>query len=112
MTITCSGYDPARPCPVECQSQLLLDEFRVFRGEFNTFREELSDWKQDARERLATLESDVKSGIRGNGQPSRVKVLEDKFADFQKSWWKMIGAGMTLWALISLALHFVPWGKN
>ena len=60
---------PTANCKVEGQFEMLLDEFRSFRAE-------ITEWKNDSSERLATLESAVKSGITGNGTPSRLAVVE------------------------------------
>jgi hypothetical protein len=111
MTILCNGYDPARPCPVECQSQLLLDEFRTFRAEFNTFREELVEWKQDKGERLVKLETVVRPALQDNGQPCWRSSTDQRIASLEKAWTKVVAIGGAIWAIITLALHFIPWGK-
>jgi hypothetical protein len=60
---------------VNDQLQLLLTEFRAFRDtEWREFRESVASWQQDTGERIAQLETHVKSGITGNGQPSRLQV--------------------------------------
>ena len=58
---------------------LLLAEFRAFRdNEFREFKDDVSTWKSDNGTRIGILENDVKSGIKGNGQPSRLAILEKK----------------------------------
>jgi hypothetical protein len=63
-------------------AHLLLSEFRAFRdNEWRDFREQVWTWQQNTGERVAQLESQVKSGITGNGQPSRLQVVEDTVED-------------------------------
>lgn len=116
MTILCNGYEPARPCPVECQSQLLLDEFREFRGEQQQenreIRELLAKLREDFAGRVTTLESHVKAGLTGNGQPSRMTSAETRLTALERSWWKLVGASGVLWALIEVALKVFPWGRH
>lgn len=95
-------------------SSVLLQEFRAFRdAEFRVFRDELTAWKQEVGERLASLEADVKSGIKGNGQPSRLTTVEERLTELQRVRWKAVGAFVAVWALfttaLTTALHFVPW---
>jgi len=64
---------------------LLLQEFRAFRdNEFREFKDDVATWKQDSGARLAIVENDVKSGIKGNGQPSRLAVVEKKVEDLEQ----------------------------
>ena len=80
---------------------LLLQEFRSFRDtEFRTFRQDVSSWVQSSGERLAKLESEVKSGVSGNGQPSRLAIVEKDVEELQHNRW--FGAGVV--AALSSAL--------
>ena len=93
--------------------QLLLQEFRAFRDtEFHDFRDDVSAWRQETGERVAVLESEVKSGLKGNGQPSRMTKAEDRITALERAWWKIVGACAAVWALLTVVLHFVPWGKH
>ena len=105
MTIMCEGYDPRRPCPVECQAELLLHEFRAF-------REELSAWKQETGERVTAIETAVKPAIQGNGQPSRLSAIEARVTALERVWWKVVGASAAVWAILTLVLHFIPSGAH
>ena len=83
-------------------TQILLQEFRSFRDqEFRAFRGDLSEWQQQTGERVASLESDVKQGIRGNGQPSRLAEVEEKVAMLEKWKWYLMGAWVVVAAAIS-----------
>jgi len=113
MTITCEGYDPHRPCPVECQSQMLLDEFRTFRDDFADFRKELGEWKQDKGERIVKLETVVKPALQSNGQPSQISTIDKRVTSLEQKWGKVIAVGAFVWGLITVALHFLPtWGHK
>jgi hypothetical protein len=67
--------------------ELILDELRALRGDFNTFAREVG-------ERVSALETDM-HGLVGNGQPGRVALLErsvDKLVQFR--WWTVgVAAG-------------------
>ena len=67
--------------------ELILDELRALRGDFNTFA-------RDAGERVSALETEM-HGLVGNGQPGRVALLErsvDKLVQFR--WWTVgVAAG-------------------
>jgi len=107
---------------------LLLQEFRAFRdNEFREFKDDVATWKQDAGERLAILENDVKSGIKGNGQPSRLATAEKRIEELQdiraderipeieekvdsllQLRWKISGMAIAVFAVIDLAVKFLP----
>jgi hypothetical protein len=71
----------------------LLVEFRAFRdSEFRGFRNEFSDWKVETAERIGPLETQVKSGITGNGQPSRLAVLEAEVSKLNQFKFWLLGA--------------------
>ena len=108
MPIVCSGYDPARPCPVECQSQLLLDEFREFRTEF-------SAWRVEQSERTVKLESVgesvVKPMLQGNGQPAQIPAMIARIGErvtaLEHIWWQIVGASAAVSALVAFAWHVI-----
>jgi len=107
---------------------LLLQEFRAFRdNEFREFKDDVATWKQDSGTRLAIVENDVKSGIKGNGQPSRLAVVEKKVEDLEdvraderipeiegrvdsllQLRWKISGMAVAVFAVIDVALKFLP----
>lgn len=90
-------------------AELLLQEFRAFRDtEFCEFREDVASWRQDSGERLAKLENEVKSGISGNGQPSRLTLIEDKVESLQHDRWKFTGFVLAVWTGLTLLLHLLP----
>jgi hypothetical protein len=66
---------------------LILDELRALRGDFNSFA-------RDTGERVSALETDM-YGLVGNGQPGRVAVLERSVAKLvQFRWWTVgVAAG-------------------
>jgi len=107
---------------------LLLAEFRAFRdNEFREFKDDVSTWKQDNGARIAILENDVKAGIKGNGQPSRLSIaekkiealedvrsderipaVEEKVEDMLKLRWKISGAAVGVFSIIDLGMKFLP----
>lgn len=95
----------------DAQVELLLAEFRAFRDtEWRQFREDVSGWKADAGERLATLETNVKTGITGNGQPSRLQVVENEVKRLTNFKFKLIGIACAASAGISgiaAIIHYV-----
>jgi hypothetical protein len=107
----CPGYDPQRSCPVECQSQLVLEEVRRLNEKFDEFLQRDADDNKEIAERVAVLENDVKRGIRGNGTPSIQAQHEERLTALEKAWWKIIGACSAVAFIITLALHIIPWGK-
>ena len=94
--------EPSRSCSVEPQLLTLINELREFRSEFNEFRVEQSKL-------TATIESDVKTGIRGNGQPSRLAVAEQKIEALNNDKSRMIGITIGVSSVISLIGGFVMW---
>jgi hypothetical protein len=95
-------------------AHLLLAEFRAFRDtEWREFRDDVGSWKQDTAGRLASLETQVKSGITGGGQPSRLAVVEASVEDLNRFryWWMGASAaiGSIGGALVSL---FFAGGKH
>lgn len=62
---------------------LILAEVRELRSDYNTHARETG-------ERLASLELGMYD-LRGNGQPGRITVLEDRIDDLRKWKWRMVG---------------------
>jgi hypothetical protein len=84
-------------------SQLILTELREMRSD-------MSNWRTESESRLSVLESQVKSGIVGNGQPSRLAVVESEVADLKQNWKYTLGAGFgggTVVAVVAWLLEFV-----
>src|SRR5579862_6571440 len=92
--------------------QLILTEIQAIRSDLQEFRSEVHAWQQGAGERVAALESQVKTGVTGNGQPSRLTTVESKVANLEKAWWKLAGACSAVWTIVTVVLHFLPWGKH
>ena len=92
--------------------QLILSEIQAIRTELQAFRVEVHEWQQEAGERVATLEAQVKSGVTGNGQPSRLTVVETRVAVLERGFWRMVGACSAVWTILTVVLHFLPWGKH
>lgn len=96
---------------VEGQLELLLAEFRAFRDdEFRSFRDDIradvAALQSQTGERLATLETHVKSGITGNGQPSRLASVEKKLEGLKVkvSWIIGIGTGVSALSAVVIAI--------
>jgi hypothetical protein len=65
---------------------IILDELRALRGDFNTFA-------RDTGERVSALEGSMKSVI-GNGRAGRLDTLETK-VDSLSAWrWRMTGISL------------------
>jgi hypothetical protein len=65
--------------------ELILQELQLLRADFSSFA-------RDTGERVSSLEIQVKSGITGNGQPSRLQVLEDRLDGLSRWRWWVVGA--------------------
>lgn len=83
---------------IQSVGQLLLQEFREFRAE-------MSEWRQETGERLAKLETQVKHGISGNGQPSRLSVVETRVDGLERWRWYVWGGGIAALGCIEFLLH-------
>jgi hypothetical protein len=95
---------------VDDQLQLLLTEFRAFRDtEWREFRESVSAWQQETGERIAQLEAQVKAGVTGNGQPSRLQVVEHNVEQLNRfRYWLLGFAGVA-----SVIMHYlIPVGRK
>jgi hypothetical protein len=53
------------------------------------------------------LETQIKTGVTGNGQPSRLTIVENCVTDLERGWWKLSGAAVVVWALINFGWEFV-----
>lgn len=83
---------------------LLLQEFRAFRDtEWREFCASVSAWQRETGERVAQLETQVKSGVTGNGQPSRLQVAEGNIDRLNRFRYWLLGAA----GIISIILHFI-----
>lgn len=87
---------------------MLLAEFRSFRdSEWRDFRDNDSAWKQSTGERLAQVETHIKTGITGNGQPSRLKVVEDSVAKLDRFKYWLLGAASGVSSVVSILFRFL-----
>ena len=91
---------------------LLLTEVRDFRTEVQGFRQSITDWQQETGERVATLETDVRSGIKGNGQPSRLSAVETRVTDLEHARWRESGVVLAVSSVLAIASHWLPWGTK
>lgn len=76
-------------------SNLILSEFREYRGHDTS-------WKLDNTAKMGALQASVRSGLDGNGQPSRVAVLEAKVEMLQKFQWKLLGIASALGSIAAV----------
>lgn len=72
--------------------------------ELREFRSDVTKWQQNTGERTATLESQVKSGITGNGQPSRLAVVEKSVEQLNRFKYWLLGAAATISVIAHYAL--------
>ena len=87
---------------------ITLAEVRNFHSEFNSFRSEDQDWKQDVGQRLSAVETSVASGLTGAASnPSRLRVVEVDVEELKTTRWKSVGATTVLGALVgAIAANF------
>jgi hypothetical protein len=78
-------------------TQLILDELRALRADFNNF-------SRDTGERVSSLETDMHD-LKGNGQPGRVGLLERSVTLISQRMWWSIGAT----AGVSGAISALAW---
>ena len=83
---------------------VILDEIRAVRDEVREFRKDVQEWRQETGERIATIESQIKPAILGNGQPSRLSQIDDRVTALERSYWKMVGMASASGALVALAI--------
>lgn len=83
-------------------AELILAEMRGLRSELGEFRVEVHEWQQATGERVATLETQVKTGITGNGQPSRLAVVEKSVQSLQWMRAKVIGIAVGVSGTVSV----------
>lgn len=81
-------------------SELILQELQLLRSDFNSFA-------RDTGERVSSLEIQVKQGVTGNGQPSRLQVVEDRIDSLMQWRWWVVGAAAGSGAVISVIAWMV-----
>jgi len=79
---------------MEDTQSLILSELRSLREDFNSYARE-------SGERISSLEVHVKTGITGNGQPSRLQVLEAAVEKLQQWRWYLLGAAAGISGIVS-----------
>lgn len=83
---------------------VILDEIRAVRDELREFRSDVNGWRQDTGERVATIESQIKPTIIGNGQPSRLAVVEEQVDELRRDRWRLTGAASAGGAIIGVVI--------
>lgn len=101
--------------PTENTLEIVLQEIRATRAELSTqqanaqaqtsseileLRQDMAAWQQKYGERLAEVEKSVRTGIDGNGTPSRLRVLELAVAGLQRVRYGLMGAASAIGALV------------
>ena len=77
--------------------QLILDQLR-----------ELNDNSRSTGERLASLETSMKS-LLGNGQPGLISKLQDELKDLQRWRWRMAGLATGAGVISSGVISGLAW---
>jgi hypothetical protein len=83
---------------------------RLWRRESSLDFSVVSQWRQELGERVATIEEQIRPTIVGNGQPSRLAVVESEVDDLQHERWRLGGiiAGVTgVWALLTCGFEII-----
>lgn len=83
---------------------VILDEIRAVRTELSDMRKDVQSWQQDTGERIATIESQIKPTIIGNGQPSRLAMVEEQVDELRRDRWRLTGAASAAGAILGLLL--------
>jgi hypothetical protein len=79
---------------------MILAEIRSLREDFHSF-------SRESGERIATLEIHVKTGITGNGTPSRLSLVERTVESLQRWRWMILGGAGTISALVTYSFHLL-----
>jgi hypothetical protein len=69
----------------------ILDEIRAVRSELQDFRRDVQSWQQDTGERVQALESVTKPAIVGNGQPSKMSILDARITILERGKYWLAG---------------------
>lgn len=86
-----------RPVP---HRAFVVTELKELRGDFNKFA-------RDTGERVSSLESQVRYGVTGNGQPSRLQVVEERVESLSRWRWWVVGCAAGSGAVISVIAWMV-----
>jgi len=92
------------------EDQQLVEEIRGLRVEIQEFRSDVASWRQDTGERIATIESQLRPAILGNGQPSRLAVVEKQVGELNQARYTqggIVAALSALWAVIVFGLPYI-----
>jgi hypothetical protein len=85
--------------------ELILSELRDLRADYNVSARETG-------ERLSALEAQVKTGITGNGQPSRLQRIEESVSRLQAWRVYVIGAAAGVSILVSCLAWLLTQGQR
>ncbi len=87
---------------MDINDQILI-ELREMRAEQATDRADFSTYRANTEGRLSVVETHVKTGITGNGTPSRLAVLEAIVRVHSRRWWYTLGGAGVITLLIEFA---------
>jgi hypothetical protein len=79
---------------------LILAELRELRSDYN-------DHARETGERMSALETQLKYNITGNGQPSRLQLLERAVEQLQAWRWRVVGIATGASSTISLIVAWL-----
>jgi hypothetical protein len=97
-------HEQKRPSSDDASFQMLLQEFRDIRNiDLKDLREQVAKINTDAESRLTVLEAHVKSGITGNGSPSRLSVIEKKMEGILEYKYWLVGIAAGVSGFVSIA---------
>jgi hypothetical protein len=89
---------------------------RILLEEFRAFRTDISEWKQETGERITAIETAIKPAILGNGQPSRMTVVESRCTALEQLRWRISGIGAAVGSAatvaVELLIHLWPGAKH
>lgn len=84
---------------------MIIDEIRAVRDELRSFRETVTAWRQEMGERIATIETQIRPAILGNGQPSRLAVVESHVDELRRERWRLAGVATGVAGLFTILIE-------
>ena len=82
---------------------------RLILAELREFRSEATGWQLKNAERISALETEVAHGVTGNGQPSRLQLVEKRLEETNKFRFMILGGAAVIAAIFKF---LIPGGAH